>query len=90
MFSGWAAHEATLRKASSSALENTGFYLRKAGRSLGLVKDTPRMNNKLPINSQFDAIVTGIRAAAGLSAWMHSNESALRDWASIVKQDNGR
>jgi hypothetical protein len=89
MFSGWAAHEAALRKGSSSALGNTGFYLRKAGRSLGLAKDTPRMNNKLPINSQFDAVVGGIRAAAGLSAWMHANESILRDWASIVKQDRG-
>ncbi len=83
MFDGWASYELVLRR-HSSALGNTRFYLRKAGRSLGLVHDTPRLDNKRPVGAQLDAVMTGIRAAAALRAWMHANEATLRDWAAIV------
>lgn len=86
MFNGWAAHETLLRHVSAASLGNTGLYLRKAGRSLGLVKDTPRMDNKRPVSAQMEAVVMGIRAAAMLRAWMCANEATLREWASAVVQ----
>jgi hypothetical protein len=86
MFDGWAAEETLLRRVGSEALGNTGLYLRKAGRSLGLVKDTPRMDNKRPVSAQMEAVVMGIRAAATLRAWMCANEATLREWASAVVQ----
>ena len=70
MFDGWAAEEVLLRRVASATLGNTELYLRKAGRSLGLVKDTPRMDNKRPVSVQIDAVVMGIqscRNAQGLA-----------------------
>jgi hypothetical protein len=62
------------------------LYLRKAGRSLGLVHDTPRLDNKRPISEQLEAATEGIRAAKKLSSWMYANEPALRSWAEAVRQ----
>jgi hypothetical protein len=86
MFDGWAKHETLLRK-HSSALGNTHFYLRKAGRSLGLVRDTPRMDNKIPVGQQLNAVTSGIRAAAALRAWMYANETTLREWVAAIAND---
>jgi hypothetical protein len=84
MFDGWAPHEAMLRKRSAPDLRNSGFYLRKAGRSLGLVCDTPRLDNVRPVSMQMDAVVKGIRAASALRVWVYSHEIVLRDWAGAV------
>jgi hypothetical protein len=70
-----------------SALGNTGLYLRRAGDSLGLVHDTPRMDNKRPVGAQMNAVEAGIRAAARLRAWMCANESILCEWANAVPQN---
>lgn len=51
MFAGWARYEALLRRLSSETLRDTGLYLRKAGQSLGLVHDTPRLDNMRPVSS---------------------------------------
>lgn len=85
MFDGWAVHEQKLKAVASDALGNTNFYLRKAGRSLGLVADTPRMDNKRAVSQQYESVSKGVRAAAALRAWMFANESILREWASTVK-----
>ncbi|HWH57982.1 MAG TPA: hypothetical protein VN682_10145 [Terriglobales bacterium] len=84
MFGGWAHYETKLRHNSIRALSGTSFYLRKAGDSLGLVRDTPRLENTIPVSLQIEAATQGIRAAAALRAWMHSHEEALREWAQIV------
>ncbi|MBL0404439.1 hypothetical protein JKG68_10710 [Microvirga aerilata] len=84
MFDGWAAYEPLLQRRAREALGHTGLYLRRAGRSLGLVHDTPRLDNKRPVNTQLDAVASGIRAASKLRAWMFANEPTLREWASAV------
>jgi hypothetical protein len=86
MFHGWGAYEPLLRSMGAPLLGNTGLYLRKAGRSLGLVKDTPRMDNRRPVGAQMHAVVSGIRAAATLRAWTYANEATLRKWAQAVMQ----
>jgi hypothetical protein len=86
MFDGWAAYEPHLRRSALETLGNTPLYLRKSGRSLGLVHDTPQMDNKRPVSAQRDAVVKGIRAASILRAWVHANETILCHWASVVAQ----
>jgi hypothetical protein len=88
MFGKWAKHEAFIRKISARTLGNTGIYVRKAGDSLGLVIDTPRLNNTQPVASQLSAVSTGIRAAAALRSWMFANESALADWVRGIANDS--
>jgi len=87
MFDGWAQYEGLLRKLAFPVLRNTKLYLRKAGRSLGLVHDTPRMDNKRPVALQMDAVVTGIRAAASLRAWTYAHEEILREWSRVVENE---
>jgi hypothetical protein len=86
MFDGWAKYERLLRRVAAPALANTPLYLRKAGRSLGLVCDTPRLDNKKPVRDQLQAVSAGIRAAATLRAWMFANEQVLQDWARAVSE----
>jgi hypothetical protein len=85
MFTGWGGKETILRSVAAETLGNTGLYLRKATGSLGLVRDTPRLDNKRPVSAQMEAVITGIRAAAMLGAWMCANEIVLRQWASAVE-----
>lgn len=85
MFSGWAVHAAILRQHAKAVLGNTNFYLRPAGGSLGVVRDTPRMDNLRPISEQVQAVASGIRAAASLRAWMFAHETTLREWAAAVQ-----
>ena len=86
MFDRWAIHETLLRQLSGTALGNTPLYLRRAGGSLGLVHDTPGMDQMRPVGDQIDAVSAGIRAAAALRAWMFANESTLREWAAAVDE----
>jgi len=89
MFGGWARHEALIRKISAPTLGNTGIYVRKAGDSLGLVIDTPRLSNTQPVASQLAAVSTGIRAAAALRSWMFANEAVLADWERAIRLAEG-
>ncbi len=84
MFANWSRFETLLQRASAADLSNTPLYLRAAGNSLGLVHDTPRMDNKRAVGTQLEAVVRGIRAAAAIRAWMYANEKVLRRWASLV------
>jgi hypothetical protein len=90
MFDRWAPYESLLRKRAVPVLGNTRFYLRKAGRSLGLVCDTPRMDNKSSVSVQMDAVLAGLSAAQALRAWMYANEASLSDWASAVTSEQQR
>lgn len=89
IFRGWAKFLPDLQAVSRPHLSGTRMYLRVAGNSMGLVHDTPRLNNKLPVKAQREAVVIGIRAAASLRAWMFGNEAVLRQWALIVARRNG-
>jgi hypothetical protein len=42
------------------------------------------MDNKRPVNTQLEAVASGIRAASKLRAWMFANEPTLREWAAAV------
>ena len=87
MFDGWAAYESHLCRIASDTLGNTPLYLRKSGRSLGLVHDTPRMDNKRSVSTQRSAVVKGIRAAAILRAWVHAKKKIFLHWASVAAQE---
>lgn len=82
MFAGWARHCAALRQ--NNDLQESPFYLRPAGGSLGLAHDTPRLDNTKSVAQQMTAVVEGIRAAAALRAWMFANEQTLRRWAASL------
>ncbi|MGA9795027.1 MAG: hypothetical protein WBQ17_05755 [Rhizomicrobium sp.] len=90
MFAEWGKVEALLRRVARPTLEGTPLYLRKAGKSLGLVHNTPRLDNFRPVKSQYDAVACGIRAAATLRAWMFANGAILREWAEIVGSTDQR
>lgn len=90
MFEGWAKYEKLLKKEGAKDLAMSGLYIRRAGRretgSLGLTHDTKKMDNKKPVNQQYDAVVFGIRAATKLRAWMFVNEDVLHRWATAVAE----
>lgn len=72
---GMAAHLAPPR-----SLIDIGAYLRPAGRSLGIVIDTPRLDTQRPFADQADDIVEALEAALRLQAWWHFNGGVVRDW----------
>lgn len=84
MFADWAEHETCLRRIAMDDLANTRLYLRKAGRSLGLVHDTPRLDNKRPVSEQIQAVIAGLRGASTLRAWMFANSEVLAAWSGAV------
>lgn len=86
MFADWGNCETALRKFAADDLANTPFYLRKAGRSLGLVHDTPRLNNMKPVGVQDNAVLEGLRAASKIRAWMFANETVLKKWAHYISE----
>lgn len=84
MIEGWAAHLGVLGSAAAADLSGTGLYLRKAGRSLGIVRDTPRLDHTRRADGQRWQIEDGIRSAAMLQSWLQDNETCLRRWAAAI------
>ena len=64
------------------SLTDVGGYLRPAGRSLGIVIDTPRLDTQRPCADQADDVVEGLEAALRLQAWWQANEMAVQGWTS--------
>lgn len=62
-------------------LTDAGGYLRPAGRSLGIVIDTPRLDTQRPFDEQADDVVEALEGALRLQAWWDANEDTLRTWA---------
>jgi hypothetical protein len=62
-------------------LEDSGGYLRRAGRSLGIVIDTPRLETQRPLEDQADDVVEGLEAALRLQRWWDNNATLLRSWS---------
>lgn len=64
-----------------SGLEGIGGYLRPAGRSLGLVIDTPQLDTQQPFTTQVAEVEEGLEAAARLAGWWNHEGAALQAWA---------
>jgi hypothetical protein len=65
------------------SLTDIGGYLRSAGRSLGIVVDTPRLDTQRPFDEQADDIIEGLEAALRLRGWWNENGDILLRWASL-------
>ena len=63
------------------ALAGVGGYIRPAGRSLGLVIDTPQLDTQMPFETQLAEVEEGLEAAARLAAWWNRHGDALEKWA---------
>jgi hypothetical protein len=64
-------------------LADIGGYLRPAGRSLGIVIDTPRLNTQRPFQDQWDDIVEALEAAIRLQGWWNNNSLLLAKWQTL-------
>lgn len=64
------------------SLTDVGGYLRPAGRSLGIVIDTPRLDTQQAFATQADDVVEALEAALRLQAWWQANASAVQGWIS--------
>ena len=86
MITGWASHAPAVSRIAADALRGGPIHIRAAGESLGLVINTPRMDNLKPVSRQVDAVLTGLRAASALRAWMFENSQELQRWAEETAQ----
>lgn len=63
------------------SLSDIGGYVRSAGRSLGIVVDTPRLDTQRPFDEQADDIIEALEAALRLQGWWNENGDILLQWA---------
>lgn len=68
------------RLIAPQSLADIGGYLRPAGRSLGIVIDTPRLDTQRPFQEQADDVVEALEAALRLQRWWNENGETLRGW----------
>lgn len=61
-----------------ASLRSIGGYARSAGRSLGLVIDTPQLETQMQVEAQLAEIEEGLEAARRLSHWWNQNGDSLR------------
>ena len=81
MLGDWAKYIGTVRPLATAALKNTGFYVRPAGSSLGIVADTPRLDTRKPAAEQAQEIREALGATASLAAWWNESGQTLVAWA---------
>ncbi|NKX40278.1 hypothetical protein HGG71_02210 [Rhodobacteraceae bacterium R_SAG2] len=79
MIGGWAAKATEMPVPSS--LAEIGGYLRPAGRSLGIVIDTPQLDTQMPLEAQLSAVEEGLEAARRLVEWWNRDARALSSGA---------
>jgi hypothetical protein len=60
-----------------ASLEAIGGYVRPAGRSLGLVIDTPQLDTQMPLEAQVAEVEEGLEAARRLADWWSRNGDSL-------------
>ena len=72
--------ETTERIEAPRSLTDLGGYLRRAGGSLGIVIDTPRLDTQKPFADQADDVSEALEAALRLQRWWNGNEATLRSW----------
>ncbi|MGQ0583967.1 MAG: hypothetical protein ACT4O6_18675 [Reyranella sp.] len=88
MIGGWGRFCSSIPACES--LKDLGAYLRPAGRSLGIVIDTPRLETQQSLAEQLDKVVEGLEAALRLQHWWEHNANVLRQWQVIVEAASGR
>ncbi|MBS0542038.1 MAG: hypothetical protein JSR47_24975 [Proteobacteria bacterium] len=66
-----------------ASLVDVGGYLRRAGQSLGIVIDTPRLDTQRPLNEQIDDVVEALEGILRLQKWWAENGETLRKWSSL-------
>ncbi len=76
MLGGWGTRAGSIPTPSS--LTAIGAYIRPAGRSLGLVIDTPQLDTQMPFDAQVVGIEEGLEAARKLAAWWNRHASDLQ------------
>ncbi|HEX9720816.1 MAG TPA: hypothetical protein VGA59_13905 [Ramlibacter sp.] len=69
------------RLSAPQSLRDIGGYLRPAGRSLGIVVDTPRLDTQRPFEEQADDVTEALEAAVRLQGWWNENGETLQQWA---------
>lgn len=85
MLAGWAAHAGIIRARAGKALEGTGLYVRTAGGSLAIVADTPRLDNRRPVEEQADAVRAALSSASRLAGWWNRSGAELAELARLVR-----
>lgn len=60
-----------------ASLEAIGGYVRPAGRSLGLVIDTPQLETQMPFQAQVAEVEEGLEAARRLAGWWNQHGESL-------------
>ena len=76
MLGGWAhrVHEIAV----PGTLADIGGYIRPAGRSFGIVIDTPQLDTQMPFDAQEVAAEEGLEAARKLAAWWNRHAESLQ------------
>jgi hypothetical protein len=77
MLGGWGARAGTIPV--PAGLMAIGGYIRPAGRSLGLVIDTPQLDTQMPFDAQVFAVEEGLEEARHLAGWRNGHADALPD-----------
>ena len=67
------------------SLADIGGYLRPAGRSLGIVIDTPRLDTQRSFAEQANDVVEALDSALRLQGWWNDNGDILRQWTLVQK-----
>jgi len=75
MLGGWGGRATTILVPDS--LATISGYIRPAGRSLGLVLDTPQLDTQMPFDAQVPAVEEGLEATRKLAAWWNRHADTL-------------
>lgn len=78
MIGGWGA--LVQGAAVPISVTKIGAYLRPAGRSLGIVVDTPRLDTQEPFLAQIEAVREGLKALERLRTWWNGNGADMARW----------
>jgi hypothetical protein len=76
MLGGWGTRAGSIPVPAS--LAEIGGYIRPAGRSLGLVIDTPQLDTQMPFDAQVPAVEEGLEAARRLMRWWNHHADTLK------------
>lgn len=76
MLGGWGARASSIPVPVS--LAEIGGYIRPAGRSLGVVIDTPQLDTQMPFDAQVPAVEEGLEAARHLARWWNHHADTLK------------
>lgn len=77
MLGGWGVKAGSI--AAPESLTGIGGYIRPAGRSMGLVLDTPQLDTQMPFDAQLGAVEEGLEAALRLVSWWNRHADILHN-----------